>query len=201
MQAVDVINLGQEWILGKQLNSGGFAKVYLAQSKDGKPTVIKLIPKPPGAQRELLFEDLDGIPHVVPIIDRGEWDNYFVLVMPQADMSLRDYLVERGGQLTVDDAVSVLIDVAEALVAIEGRVVHRDIKPENILRLDGRWCLADFGIARYAEATTGPDTMKYAKSPPYAAPEQWREERASSAADVYAYGVVAYETTNWATSI
>ena len=129
----------------------------------------------------------------MPIIDRGECDDNWVLVMPKADMSLREYLVEKGGRLTIDDAVAVLIGVVDALVAIEGRVVHRDIKPENILRLDDNWCLADFGIARYAEATTAPDTMKYAKSPPYAAPEQWREERASSATDVYAFGVVAYE--------
>ena len=193
MQPPDVINLNQEWFLGKQLGAGGFAKVFSAQSKDGEPAVVKLIPKTPGAQRELLFEDLDGVPNVVPIIDRGEWDDYWVLVMLKADMSLRDYLAAMGGRLTVDDTVSVLIDIVKALVAIEGRVVHRDIKPENILRLDDRWCLADFGIARYAEATTAPDTMKHAKSPPYAAPEQWREETASSATDVYAFGVVAYE--------
>ena len=158
--------------------------------------MVKLIPKAPGAQRELLFEDLNDVPNVVPIIDKGEWKDYWVLVMPKADQSLRDHLVEMGGKLTIDETVSVLIDVMEALVAIEGRVVHRDIKPDNILRLNGSWCLADFGIARYAEATTAPDTMKYAKSPPYAAPEQWREETASSATDVYAFGVVAYELLN-----
>ena len=38
-----------------------------------------------------------------------------------------------------------------------------------------------------------PDTRKYALSPPYAAPEQWRGERSSSVTDVYAMGVVAYE--------
>lgn len=112
---------------------------------------------------------------------------------PRAEKSLRMFLREMGGQLSFDDAVLVLADVAEALVAIDGRVVHRDIKPENILLLNGKWCLADFGIARYAEATTAPDTLKFAKSPPYAAPEQWREERAVGATDVYALGVVAYE--------
>ena len=86
-----------------------------------------------------------------------------------------------------------LSDITQALSEIEGQVVHRDIKPDNILLLEGRWCLADFGISRYAEATTAPDTRKYAITPPYAAPEQWRGERATSMTDVYSLGVVAYE--------
>ena len=114
--------------------------------------------------------------------------------MAEAEKSLRDYLDHAPGALSVDVSIPVLIDVAEALVeAIAGRVVHRDIKPENILLLNQHWCLADFGIARYAEATTAPDTRKYAMTRPYAAPEQWRGERSSIATDVYALGVVAYE--------
>ena len=113
--------------------------------------------------------------------------------MPKADKSLRDHLGENGDRLSLNDTVQVLSDVAQALAALDGQVVHRDIKPDNILLLDGRWCLADFGISKYAEATTAPDTRKYAMTPPYAAPEQWRGDRATSATDVYALGVVAYE--------
>ncbi len=71
--------------------------------------------------------------------------------------------------------------------------MHRDVKPQNVLLLEGRWCLADFGIARYAEASTAPDTRKFAMSMPYAAPERWRGERATAAADVYSLGVIAHE--------
>ena len=175
------------------MRSGGFGRVYLARSEFGEPAVIKLVPKAPGADREILFEGLDGVPNVFPILDRGEWMDFWVLVMPKADKSLRDYLGENVEHLSIDDTVSVLSDVTQALVSIEGRVVHRDIKPDNILLLDGRWCLADFGISKYAGATTAPDTRKFAMTPPYAAPEQWRGERASSATDVYSMGVVAYE--------
>ena len=180
------------WRVSEPLATGGFASVYRASSDWRSDAVVKLIPKDPGAERELLFEDLSGVPNVVPILDRGEWEDRWVLVMPKADKSLRQHLQEKP-RLDTDEAVPILRDVAEALVALENRVVHRDIKPENILLLDGRWCLADFGISRYAEATTASDTRKLAKTPAYAAPEQWREERATSATDVYAMGVVAYE--------
>ena len=189
----EVIILSHDWYIGEQLGVGGFGHVHLAQSQSGETAVIKFVPKAPGADREILFEDLDGVPNVVPVLDRGEWKDFWVLVMPKADKSLRDYLSENIEHLSIDDTVKVLSDVTQALVAIEERVIHRDIKPDNILLLGGRWCLADFGISRYAEATTAPDTHKFAMTPPYAAPEQWRSERASSATDVYSMGVVAYE--------
>ena len=189
----EVIRLDQEWYIGEHLRQGGFGRVCLVQARDGETAVIKLVPKAPGADREILFEDLDGVPNVVPILDRGEWKNFWALVMPKADKSLRDYLTENIEHLSIDDTVQVLSDVTQALAAMEGRIVHRDIKPDNILLLGGRWCLADFGISRYAEATTAPDTRKFAMTPPYAAPEQWRGERATIATDVYAMGVVAYE--------
>ena len=189
----ETIRLNQAWRIGDQLGSGGFGRVFSAQSDSSETGVIKLVPKEPGADREILFEDLEGIPNVVPILDSGEWQDFWVLVMPRADKSLREYLGETIERFSVESAVQVLSDVAEALAAIEGRVIHRDIKPDNILLLNGQWCLADFGISRYAEASTASDTRKFAMTPPYAAPEQWRGERASSATDVYALGVVAYE--------
>ena len=189
-----VINLKKEWHIGKRLGKGGFGRVYLAQSENCASAVAKLIPKSPGADREILFQDLDSVrANVVPVIDRGEWDDFWVLVMPRAEMSLREYLDNAGGQLSVNSAVQVLIDIVEALADIQGDIVHRDIKPENVLLLEDHWCLADFGISKYADATTAPDTRKYAMTPRYAAPEQWRGERACGATDVYSMGVVAYE--------
>ena len=182
-----------EWHIGDLLYSGGFGTVYHARSPSGERVVVKFVPKKPGAERELLFENLEGLPNVIPVLDRGEWGDYWVLVMPEAEKSLCDYIEEQGGRFEVDEAVNILQNVAKALVELEDRVVHRDIKPSNILLLNDIWCLADFGISRYAEATTAVDTRKFAMTRPYAAPEQWRSERATSATDVYALGVVAYE--------
>ena len=189
----EVIKLSQEWEIRERIASGGFGIVYDAESSSGDSAVVKLVPKTPGAERELLFEDLDGVPNVVPVIDRGSWEDYWVLVMQKAEKSLREYLIDMGGTLSIRFAAQILADITVALTAIEGRIVHRDIKPDNILLLDGRWSLADFGIARYAEATTSPDTRKYAMTPQYAAPEQWRGQNVSSATDVYAMGIVAHE--------
>ncbi len=185
------IQLERSWKLGKRIGDGGFGRVFEAAS-DGRPAcVAKLVPKVPGAERELLFVDLADARHVVPIVDRGEAGEHWVLIMPRADYSLRDRLV--AGDLSVEDVVTVMEDVAVALVDLDGLVVHRDIKPENTLWLDGHWCLADFGISRYAEATTAADTRKHAFTPAYAAPERWRGERATGATDVYSLGVMVHE--------
>jgi len=188
------IALRQRWKLGARIGDpSGFGAISLATAEDGTSGVVKLIPKRPGAEREMLFEDLAGVPNVVPIIDSGETPDAWVIAMPRAERSLRAELEAAGDQLTVETALPILIDIARALAELDGRVVHRDLKPENVLRLDGAWCLADFGIARYAEASTAPETWKGAFSAPYAAPERWRFERATSAADVYSLGVIAYE--------
>lgn len=189
------IKLNRVWKLGPVLASGGFGRVHEAEADDGSAAVVKLIPKDPGAQRELLFEDISNGDNIIPILDTGEWQDNWVLVMPRADKSLRQHMADSGGQLTLEQTMPVLVDIAEALASIAGDVVHRDLKPENVLLYEGHWCLADFGIARYAGATTELETRKFAMTAPYAAPEQWRGERATSAADVYAFGVIAFELT------
>jgi eukaryotic-like serine/threonine-protein kinase len=186
------IVLSTRWTLGSPIAQGGFGWVFEASAEHRPQAVVKLVRKLPGAQRELLF-DLPKAHNILPVIDRGEWGDYWVLVMPRADESLRAFEDRRKGTFDPEEAVTILQDIAAGLAQMEGRVVHRDLKPENVLRWEGRWCLADFGIARYAEATTEPDTRKFSLSAPYAAPEQWKFLKATSATDIYAFGVVAFE--------
>ena len=182
------------WSVGKKIASGGFGSVFSVNSDGFDSHVVKFIPQVPGAHRELLFPKLADLQNVVPVVDSGESGAHWVIVMPRAEGSLADLLASLDGKLSADIARDILVDIATALVSMKkGRVVHRDIKPDNILLLDGRWCLADFGIFRYAEATTAKDTLKHYWTAPYAAPERWRGERATNATDVYAFGVVAYQ--------
>jgi serine/threonine-protein kinase len=187
-----IVSLQNDWEIGAPIGSGGFGRVMHAIC-EGQQAAAKFIPKAPGAERELLFVELRGVRNVVPIIDHGETEEEWVLVMPLAERSLREHLEQLGPALTAEQTREILTDVASTLADLDGEVVHRDLKPENVLLLDGHWCLADFGISRYAEATTATDTHKYAMTPAYAAPERWREERATGAADVYALGVMAHE--------
>ena len=189
------IALKRLWRVGELLGSGGFGQVWSAASDEyEREGALKLVPKAPGADRELLFVDLENARNVVPIIDSGEYGDNWVLVMPRAERSLRHHLTAAGNELDLADALAVLRDICDALVDLEAaRVIHRDLKPENVLELDGKWCLADFGISRYAGAATATHTRMGAWSAPYAAPERWRFERADSATDVYAFGVMAYE--------
>ena len=181
----------RSWSLGSEVGSGGFGVVVEAASEGMDQCVAKFVPKDPGAGRELLFVDLDGVRNVVPVIDSGETGDHWILVMPRAEHSLRDRL--NVGDMNEKEAVAAMKDVTDALVDLTDRVVHRDIKPENTLLLGGIWCLGDFGISRYAEATTATDTRKHALTAAYAAPERWRSERATGATDVYSLGVMAYE--------
>jgi len=88
------LKLSREWVLGSRIDGGGFGQVYNATCPDPDigPSVAKLVPKAPGAQRETLFVNLAGIRNVVPIIDSGETEDSWALVMPRADKSLRQHM-------------------------------------------------------------------------------------------------------------
>ena len=85
-------------------------------------------------------------------------------------------------------------------------MIHRDIKPENILLSGGAAVVTDFGIAKAISAartvdgpspTASDGTLTQVGSsigtPAYMAPEQAVGEAIDARADLYAWGVVAYE--------
>src|SRR2546430_16772786 len=81
--------------------------------------------------------------------DSGEAGNLLYYTMPYVEGETLRSRLTRERQLSIEDAVGVTCDVAEALAYAHSRgVVHGDIKPENILFSAGRAVVADFGIAR-----------------------------------------------------
>ena len=80
--------------------------------------------------------------------------------------------------------------------AHQNLVVHRDLKPANIL-VDARGDLKllDFGIAKLLDSSAAEQTETGMRrlTPPYAAPEQYGADPITTAADIYALGVLLYE--------
>jgi serine/threonine protein kinase len=180
--------------LGKR---GGFGQVFAGNAASGDNVAIKKLHVSAAdvAHRELrIAEELKGnaYQHVIPFIDAGEdpdTGSYFV-VMSKAEGSLQASL-DKGGPLDAAKAASVLLEISKGLLEV-GELVHRDLKPDNVLFHDGKWKVADFGIARFVEEATASHTVKDCLSQYYAAPEQWRFERATHATDVYALGCIGF---------
>ena len=156
-------------------------------------------------------------PHIVPVLATGQTaDGLPYYLMPYvAGKSLRARLRQQAedGPVPLTEAVSILRDVARALAYAHAHgVVHRDVKPENVLLSSGTAVVTDFGIAKAVQLSTtrapgGPPrgpvgaadgtlTLLGASlgTPAYMAPEQAAgDPRLDARADVYAWGVLAYE--------
>jgi serine/threonine protein kinase len=106
-------------------------------------------------------------------------------------------LIYRNTPLHIQDRVSMLLQMAEALLfAHERCILHRDIKPSNILVLsDGSIKVLDFGIARIMDSQrtrlTMPGTLLGTVE--YMTPEQLNGSDADARTDIYSLGLVGYE--------
>ena len=135
-------------------------------------------------------------PNIVTVFEFGEEKGIPYIVMEYVQgRELRDYLKERQ-PLPLANAVAVAVQVLHALDHAHAcGVVHRDIKPGNIILLpDGQVKVSDFGIAR-VEATSGMTQHGMTVgTPAYMAPEQFGGREVDRRADLYATGVVLFET-------
>lgn len=195
----------------RELGGGGMSRIFLARDEAlGREVVLKLLSldlaeglSAERFAREIRLAAVLQEPHIVPVLNAGQTaEGLPWYTMPFVDgESLRERLTR--GKPTLGEAVGLLRNVAQALTyAHAHHVVHRDIKPENILISSGTAVVADFGIAKALSAakTKAPGgTLTQIGSslgtPAYIAPEQAVGDAATDhRADLYSWGVVAYET-------
>lgn len=200
------IVLAERYVVEGEIGHGAMATVFRARdARHDRSVAVKVLRREVAAAigadrflREIRMTASLHHPHVLTLIDSGEWDGVPFFVMPFVDgLSLRRRL-EDGGPMRGVEAAALLRDVADALATAHALgIVHRDVKPENVL-LSGRhaW-VADLGVAcalwGAVEAnSTTPGTA--VGTPSYMAPEQaLGDEEIDHRADIYALGVLGYE--------
>ena len=137
-------------------------------------------------------------PNIARLLDGGAAPNGSpYVVMEYIDGStLGDYCTHHNLSLT--DRLHLFRKICSAVhYAHQNLIVHRDIKPDNVIvTREGEPKLLDFGIAKLIDPTAAPNqtqTRNRLMTPDYASPEQVRGEAITTAADVYALGVLLFE--------
>ncbi len=202
--------LGTAFTVKRELGGGGMSRVFLVHDEAlDRDVVIKVLMPELAATlsverftREIKLAASLQQANIVPVLSAGAMISglpYYV--MPWVDgSSLRDRL-NGDAAIQLKAAVKILGDVGCALEYAHARgVVHRDIKPENILLSGGTAVVTDFGIAKAitASKTQAPGgTLTVVGTslgtPAYMAPEQAVGDSVDQRADIYAWGIVAYE--------
>ncbi|MCP3961619.1 MAG: serine/threonine protein kinase [bacterium] len=195
----------------EKLGEGGLATVYLAERSDREyrmRVAIKVVKRGMDTAeilRRLRLERqiLAGLehPNVARLLDGGSLeDGRPYVVMEAIDGEPIDRHCDRR-RLGLPQRLAIFRKVCSAVhAAHRSLVIHRDLKPSNILVTeDGEPKLLDFGIAKLLDPTRVDQTVArtvtgmHWLTPEYASPEQVRGEPLTTAADVYALGVLLYE--------
>lgn len=188
-------------IIGK-IGTGGMSDVYKAKDHTlGRFVAIKVL-------KAEFSEDVNFVtkfrteaqsaaglehPNIVNIYDVGSESEFHYIVMEYIEgITLKTY-IEKKGQLTFKEAISIAIQVGRGIEAAHNKnIIHRDIKPQNIIiSTEGKVKVTDFGIARAATSNTiNSDVMG---SVHYSSPEQARNGFVDGKSDIYSLGIVMYE--------
>ncbi len=157
--------LADRYTLERELGRGGMATVYLARDlRHRRPVALKVLhPELAfalGADRFLREIEVAANlthPHILPLHDSGEVEGLLYYVMPYIEgESLRDRL-RRETQLSVEDALQIAREVADALAYAHGQgVVTATSSPRTSCSTAGmRWWRTSGSPGRSGRRTGG----------------------------------------------
>lgn len=194
--------LADRYEIVSKIGAGGMSDVYKAKDHVlGRFVAIKVLRTEFSEDRTFVAkfrteaQSAAGLehPNIVNIYDVGSEDGLYFIVMEYVEgITLKTY-IEKKGQLTFKESVSIAIQVARGIEAAHNKqITHRDIKPQNIIiSTEGKVKVTDFGIARAASSNTiSSDVMG---SVHYSSPEQARNGFVDGRSDIYSLGIVMYE--------
>ncbi|MFL5272316.1 MAG: serine/threonine-protein kinase [Anaeromyxobacteraceae bacterium] len=204
--------LGERYRLLARIGEGGMGTVYRAEHVVlRRRMAVKVL-------RQHLCDDEDlvrrfqgeaiaasqiGQENIVEVLDFGRTaEGAFYFVMEELEGESLAALLAASGSLPIERAALVLAQVCRALAAAHAHgIVHRDLKPDNVIvvrREDGTDFVkvVDFGISKHGGESARPRVTRAGMiigTPEYMAPEQGAAATVDHRADIYAFGVLAYE--------
>ncbi|MGN6240180.1 MAG: serine/threonine-protein kinase, partial [Cellulosimicrobium cellulans] len=205
MKPVRGLTLGNRYRLVRRIAVGGMGEVWVAADDAlGREVAVKVLRTEYAGNEDFLnrlrTEARNSAalshPNIAQMYDYGETNGSGYLVMelvvgePMAD------LLEREPVLPPARLLPILAQTARALHAAHlSGVVHRDVKPGNILiDRSGTVKITDFGVSLAANQVPMTATGMVMGTAQYLSPEQAVGQAATGASDIYALGIVAYES-------
>ncbi len=186
----------------QRIGEGGMGTVYLAERRDAdfvqRVALKHLDHAGAGATRFAARERriLSALthPNITAFVDAGVSDGRAWLAMEYVDGEPLLDACDRQ-RLDVRARVRLFDQVCAAVAHAHAQlVVHRDLKPSNVhVSRDGTAKLLDFGIAQVLDPNDDRTPATRVFTPEYAAPEQLRGERVTTATDIHALGLLLYE--------
>jgi tetratricopeptide (TPR) repeat protein/tRNA A-37 threonylcarbamoyl transferase component Bud32 len=199
---------GSQYRVLAKLGSGGMGTVYSALHVAlEKKVALKVLRSDVGNAQAAVDRLRDearaasriGSPYICDVTDFGQIpDGRVFFVMEYLDGPSLGRVLRTDGALPPERALPIFRQIAKALQAAhEKGIVHLDMKPDNVVLLTrGRRSnlvkLVDFGVARLLGDTAR--DQQVAGTPEYLAPERFLGAAYDHRADIYALGVLAYET-------
>jgi serine/threonine protein kinase len=201
--AIAVDDKIDRYVLEKLLATNGHVQVFKARTDPpGETVALKLVEaRGPDAevlrrfQREARFAQRVSHPNLVPMLDAGETDEVFFIVMEYVGGRRLARVIQDDGPLALGAVLRVVEQAGAALDTLhDAGIMHRDVRSSNVL-LDaqGTAFLTDLGFARSQEDSRITDLDRSIGTLDYRAPELVAGRSADRVSDVYSLGCLVYE--------